>query len=160
MEENGGPSASGRHLGWPHLRNRKWGHPRWRPEAGDPPFSSTSTIGIEKFSPCLGWRHFRRRHLWIKMAAPQVTSGGRRDSREDIPSSERGGPSPKTSRRYLKLFFCLLFEKYLIVTLPQAFSKWLRELPACHYGEVDQSAHVNTTFHETWLRQAPTLFFF
>ena len=25
--QNGGPSASGRHLGWPHLWNRKWGHP-------------------------------------------------------------------------------------------------------------------------------------
>ena len=82
------------------------------------------------------------------MAAPQVTSGGRRDSREDVPYSERGGPSPKTSRRRLKLF--LLFEKHMIDSLPQPFLKWLRELPACHYGEVDQSARANTTFHETW----------
>ena len=117
-------------------------------------------MGVEKFSPSLGWRHCRRRHLGIKMAAAQVTSGGRRDSREDVPSSERGGPSPKTSRRRLKLF--LLFEKHLNVSLPHPFSKWLRELPAYHYGEVDQSARVNTTFHETWcwLRQAPTLLFF
>ena len=34
--ENGGPSASGRHLCF-----RKWGHPRWRPEAEGPPFSTT-----------------------------------------------------------------------------------------------------------------------
>ena len=70
----------------------------------------------------------------------------------------------KTSRRRLKLFFILFYrdsKKHLIVSLPKPFSKWLRELPACHYGEVDQSARVNTTFHETrcWLRQAPTLLF-
>ena len=70
----------------------------------------------------------------------------------------------KTSRRRLKLFlhFYRDSKKHLIVSLPQLFSKWLRELPACHYGEVDQSAPVNITFHETWcwLRQAPTLHFF
>ena len=67
----------------------------------------------------------------------------------------------KTSRRHLK-FTLNEIEKHLIVSLPQPFSKWLRELPACHYGEVDQSARVNTRFHETWcwLRQAPTLLFF
>ena len=64
------------------LISRKWGHPRWRPEAEGPPFSSTSTIGVEKLSPSLGWRHFRRRHLGIEMAAPHLTSGGRRNSRE------------------------------------------------------------------------------
>ena len=77
--KNGGPSASGRHLGWPHFRFRKWGHPRWRPEAEGSPFSTTTTIGIEKAAPSLGWRHFRRRHLESKMAAPHVTSEGRRD---------------------------------------------------------------------------------
>ena len=43
-----------------------------------------SSIGVEKAAPGLGWRHFRRRHLWSKMAAPQVTSGGRQDAREDV----------------------------------------------------------------------------
>ena len=162
--ENGRPSASGRHHGWPHFLNRKWGHPIWRPEAEGRPFSTASAIGVEKRAPGFGWRHFRRRHLGIKMAAPHVTSGERRDSHEDVPSSERGGPSPITSRRGLKLFYTFLwrFKKHLIVSLPQPFSKWLRDLPAWHYGEVDQSAHVNTMFHETWcwLRQAPTLLFF
>ena len=37
-----------------------------------------------------------------------------------------------------------LYWKHMIVSLPQPFSKWLRELPACHYGEVDQSAHVES----------------
>ena len=38
-------------------------------------------------------------------------------------------------------------KKHLIASLPQPFSKWLRELPTCHYSEVNQCAHVNTTFH-------------
>ena len=46
--ENGCPSASGRHLEWPHFGNRKWGHPRWRPEAEGPPFSTSTSLGIEK----------------------------------------------------------------------------------------------------------------
>ena len=42
---NGGPSSSGRHLEWPHFRNRKWGHPSWQPKAEGPPFSTTTTMG-------------------------------------------------------------------------------------------------------------------
>ena len=48
--QNGGPSASGRHLGWPHFRNRKWGHPRWRPEAEGPPFCASASKGLQKLS--------------------------------------------------------------------------------------------------------------
>ena len=40
-EQDGGPSASGGHLGWPHSRFRKWGHPRWPPEAEGPPSCSS-----------------------------------------------------------------------------------------------------------------------
>ena len=32
------------------LGNRKWGLPRWRPEAERPPFSTTTKMGVEKFS--------------------------------------------------------------------------------------------------------------
>ena len=32
------------------LGNRKWDHPRWRPEAEWLPFSTTTKIGVEKFS--------------------------------------------------------------------------------------------------------------
>ena len=46
--QDGGPPASGRHLGWPHLRNRKWGHPRWRPEAEGPPSCAAAAMGVEK----------------------------------------------------------------------------------------------------------------
>ena len=35
-------------------------------------------------------------------------------------------------------------KKHLIVSLTQALSKWLSELPAYHYAEVDQSAHVES----------------
>ena len=46
--QNGGSTASGHHLGWPHFRFRKWGHPRWRPEAEGPPFCTSPSMGIEK----------------------------------------------------------------------------------------------------------------
>ena len=82
--QNGGPSASGRHLGWPYFRFHKWGHPRWRPEAEGSPFCTAHRNGVQKLSPSLGWRHFRRRHLGSKMAVPQMTSGGRLDSCEDV----------------------------------------------------------------------------
>ena len=55
---------------------------------------------------------------------------------------------------YFFLLFYRLKKKHLIVSLPQPFSKWLRELPACHYGEVDQSARVNTTLHGKLLSMA------
>ena len=74
----------------PSFRFREWGHPRWRPEAEGPPFSTSTSMGIEKRAPSLGWRHIRRRHLESKMAAPQVTSGGRRNSREIL---RKGRPS-------------------------------------------------------------------
>ena len=51
VAQDGGPSASGRHLGWPHFRKfREWGHPRWRPEAEGPPSCATATMGVEKLS--------------------------------------------------------------------------------------------------------------
>ena len=59
--------------------SRKWGHPRWRPEAEGPPFCATATIGVEKTAPGPGWRHFRPRHLGSKMATVEMTSRGRRD---------------------------------------------------------------------------------
>ena len=114
--------------------NRKWGHPRWRPEAEGPPFSSASAIGIEKRAPGPGWRHFRPRHLGSKMATVEMTSGGRRDVLQ-------------TSAPSMSPVEVWLYWKHLIVSLTQALSKWLSELPACYYGEVDQSARVNTMKH-------------
>ena len=81
----------------------KWGHPRWWPEAEGPPFSTSTSIGLEKSTPGPGWHHFRRRHHRSNMVASQMTSGGRRDAREDIrqtpaPSLER---VQKTSCRHL-----------------------------------------------------------
>ena len=61
---------------------------------------------------------------------------------------------PQTFEVIFFLLFYRLKKKHLIVSLPQRFSKWLRELPACHYGEVDQSARVNTTRHGKLLSMA------
>ena len=69
--------------------------------------------GGRKFFPRSWLTSFPAPPSWMvssKMAAPYVASGGRRDSHEDVPSSERGGPSPKTSRRRLKLFFYFFTE--------------------------------------------------
>ena len=122
---------------------RKWGHPRWRPEAEGPPFSTTTTIGVEKLSPCLCWRHFRCRHLGIKMASPQVTSGGRRNSCEDVPSSERGRPSPKTSRRRLKLFFIEIQKSIWSVSSPNHSRNGWGSCPLAIMGK-SISLHVST----------------
>ena len=155
-EQDGGPSASGGHLGWPHSRFRKWGHPRWPPEAEGPPSCSSLLDRGRKGRP--------RSWLTSFPAPPSWNQDGGATSNVwwtlGLPWNPQRGVVlvQKTSRRRLTL---LRFEKHLIVSLPQPFSKWLRELPACHYGEVDQSARVNTTFYETWcwLRQAPTLHF-
>ena len=119
--------------------NRKWGHPRWRrPEAEGPPFCATATMGVEKTAPGSGWRHFRPRHLGSKMATVEMTSRGRRDAHEDVLQTSASSMSPVE---------VWLYWKHLIVSLTQALSTWLSELPACHYGEVDQSARANTMKH-------------
>ena len=129
---------------------RKWGHPRWRPEAEGPPFSSASAIGVEKPAPGPGWRHFRRRHLGSKMATAKMTSGGRRDAHEDVPQTSAPSMSPVE---------VWLYWKHLIVSLTQALSKWLSELPACYYAEVI-SLHMSKVVKNLRLQQAPTLLFF
>ena len=114
--------------------SRKWGHPRWRPEAEGPPFCAARRNGVEKLAPGPGWRHFRPRHLGSKMARSEMTSGGRRDVLQ-------------TSAPSMSPVEVWLYWKHLIVSLTQTLSKWLSELPACHYGEVDQSACANTMKH-------------
>ena len=69
--------------------SRKWGHPRWRPEAEGPPFFTSTSLGVETPAPGPGWHHFRRRHLGSKMVAPRMTSGGRRDACSKKPPSCR-----------------------------------------------------------------------
>ena len=83
--------------------NRKWGHPRWRPEAEGPPFSSASAIGVEKPAPGPGWHHFRRSHLGSKMATVEMTYGGRQDAREDVLQTSAPSMSPVEVWLYLDL---------------------------------------------------------
>ena len=78
----------------PSFRFQEWGHPRWRPEAEGPPSCASASIGVEKRAPSLGWRHFRRRHHGSKMAAAEMTSGGRRDAREDVLQTSAPSMSP------------------------------------------------------------------
>ena len=87
----------------PSFRFREWGHPRWRPEAEGPPSCASASIGVEKRAPSPGWRHFQRHHLESKMAAPQVTSGGRRDAHEDALQTSAPSMSPVEVWLYLDL---------------------------------------------------------
>ena len=116
-------------------------------------FPPPSTTGIEKRAPGPGWRHFRRRHLGSKMAAVEMTSGGRRDAREDV--LQTSAPIHESCRSLT----LLRFKKHLIVSLTQALSKWLSELPACYYAEVI-SLHMSKVMKNLRLQQAPTLLFF
>ena len=43
--------------------NRKWGHPRWRPEAEGPPSCAAAAIGVEK--PALYYLYSRVKDIWI-----------------------------------------------------------------------------------------------
>ena len=52
--------------------NWKWGHPRWRPEAEGPPFSSTSTIGIEKLA-LYYWQYSQNDRRLIIYTKPHYT---------------------------------------------------------------------------------------
>ena len=54
----------------------------------------------------------------------------------------------------------LRFKKHLIISLTQTLSKWLSELPACHYAEVDQSAHVESCEKPSTSASSYSTFFF
>ena len=139
--------------------SRKWGHPRWRLEAEGPPFSTSTSMGVEKPAPGPGWRHFRRQHLGSKMATAEMTSGGRRDAHEDVLQTS----APSMSPVEVWLYFLVRLKKnkkHLIISLTQTLSKWLSELPACHYGEVDQSALANTMKHGVDFGKHLLYFFF
>ena len=139
--------------------DRKWGHPRWWPEAEGPPSCAAAAIGVEKLAPGSGWRHFRRHHLGSKMAAVEMTSGGRRDAREDVLQTS----APSMSPVEVWLYFLVRLKKnkkHLIVSLTQALSKWLSELPAYHYAEVDQSAHVESFEKPSTSASTYSTFFF
>ena len=48
--ENGGPFRFRSPSWMTSFWYRKWGHPRWRPEAKGPPFTAAAAMGIDKFS--------------------------------------------------------------------------------------------------------------
>ena len=58
---------------------------------------------VEKPAPGPGWRHFRRRHHGSKMATAEMTSGGRRDAREDVLQRSAPSMSPVEVWLYLDL---------------------------------------------------------
>ena len=118
--------------------SHKWGHPRWRPEAEGPPFSSSLLNGDRKTRPRSWMTSFPAPPSWI-----QDGDGGNdvwRTSRRPWRRPTDVCPIHESCRSLT----LLRFKKHLIVSLTQALSKWLSELPACYYAEVDQSAHVES----------------
>ena len=133
--------------------SRKWGHPRWRPEAEGPPFSSASAIGVEKPAPGPGWRHFRRSHLGSKMATVEMTYGGRRDAREDVLQTSAPSMSPVEVWLYLDL------KSIWSLASPRHYpSDWV----SCPLATTRKSIslHMSKVVKNLRLQQAPTLLFF
>ena len=128
--------------------SRKWGHPRWRPEAEGPPFCAARRNGGRKTRPRSWMTSFPTSPSWIQdgEVGNDVWRTSRR-STDVCPIHE--------SCRSLTL---LRFKKHLIVSLTQALSKWLSELPACYYAEVI-SLHMSKVVKNLRLQQAPTLLF-
>ena len=59
----------------------------------------------------------------------------------------------------VEVWLYLDLKKHPIVSLTQALSKWLSELPACYYAEVI-GLQVSKVVKNLRLQQAPTLLFF
>ena len=133
--------------------SHKWGHPRWRPEAEGPPFSSSLLNGDRKTRPRSWMTSFPAPPSWI-----QDGDGGNdvwRTSRRPWRRPTDVCPIHESCRSLT----LLRFKKHLIVSLTQALSKWLSELPACYYAEVI-SLHMSKVVKNLRLQQAPTLLFF
>ena len=139
--------------------SRKWGHPRWRPEAEGPPFCATATTGIEKSTPSPGWCHFRRRHLGFKMAAVEMTSGGRRDAREDVLQTSAPSMSPVEVWLYFLVRLKKKIKSIWSLASPRHYpSDWV----SCPLTTTRKSTslHMSKVVKNLRLRQAPTLLFF
>ena len=138
---------------------RKWGHPRWRPEAEGPPSCAAAAIGVEKLAPGSGLTSFPASPSWI-----QDGGGGNdvwRTSRRSWRRSTDVCPIHESCRSLTLLFSEIKKnKKHLIVSLTQALSKWLSELPAYHYAEVDQSAHVESCEKPSTSASTYSTFFF
>ena len=74
------------------------------------------------------------------MATAEMMSGGRRDAREDVLQTSAPSMSPVE---------VWLYWKHLIVSLTQALSKWLSELPACYYAESCEKPSTSASSYST-----------
>ena len=154
--QNGGPSASGRHLGWPHFRFPQMRSSKMATRSG--------RAAILRRAPQWGSKNSPQVLDDVISAAAILDPRWRRwkwrleDVETPVKTSYRRLPHPwvMSSCRSLTL---LRFKKHLIVSLTQALSKWLSELPACYYAEVI-SLHMSKVVKNLRLQQAPTLHFF
>ena len=115
---------------------------------------------------------FRRRRNGDRKTRPRSWMTSFPASPSSIQDGDGGNDVWRTSRRpwrrptdvcpiheSCRSLTLLRFKKHLIVSLTQALSKWLSELPACYYAEVI-SLHMSKVVKNLRLQQAPTLLFF
>ena len=156
--ENGGPSASGRHLGRPHSRNRKPGMRSSKMATGswrNAIFHLHQNCD-RKVLPKSWLTSLPAPPSWLvssKMAAPQATSGGHRDSGEDVhqtsapsSSSERGRSSPKMPCRYLTLLFYFSIDIQKCIWSLASPNHSLNDWGSCPLATTEESIslHVST----------------
>ena len=135
----------------------EWGHPRWRPEAEGPPSCAAAAMGIEKLAPGSGWRHFRHHHLESKMAAVEMTSGGRRDAREDVLQTS----APSMSPVEVWLYFLVRLKKIKSIWSLASPRHYPSDWVSCPLTTTRKSTslHMSKVVKNLRLRQAPTLLF-
>ena len=158
-EQDGGPSASGGHLGWPHSRFRKWGHPRWPPEAEGPPSCSSLLDRGRKGRPRSWLTSFPAPPSLIQDGG--ATSNVWRTSRRPWRRPTDVCPIHESCRPVDVWFYLDLRSIWSLASPNHSRNGW-GSCPLATTGK-SISLHVSTPCsHETWcwLRQAPTLLFF
>ena len=157
-EQDGGPSASSGHLGWPHSRFRKWGHPRWPPEAEGPPSCSSLLDRGRKGRPRSWLTSFPAPPSWI-----QDGGGGndvRRTSRRPSRRPTDVCPMHESCRSLILLFSEIKKIKSIwSLASPRHYpSDWV----SCPLTTTRKSTslHMSKVVKNLRLRQAPTLLFF
>ena len=134
--QDGGSSASGRHLGWPHFRfpwghflgsrkwphgKRKWGHPRWRPEAELPPSCHLHLNGAPFVLPMSWMTSVGRLHRSLNVLQ---TSASHETSRADHRESKFFQRHTEIPYDDVWLFFWLLGSIWSLASPSHSWNDW------------------------------------
>ena len=124
--QDGGSSASGRHLGWPHFRF-PWGHflgsghPRWRPEAELPPSCHLHLNGAPFVLPMSWMTSVGRLHRSLNVLQ---TSASHETSRADHRESKFFQRHSEIPYDDVWLFFWLLGSIWSLASPSHSWNDW------------------------------------